>query len=249
MLRPSIPRPRSPLVKRSALLLFAAFVCAPFASAETYRLPLFVAETDSGQMGVLHINNDSTSSGTVSIHAIDDAGARSNRATLVLPGNAAVELSANELASGSAAKQLTGGVGTISAHVRLELSTDLELDVLAYLRDNSGVLTVLHDDVRPDSGAGDSFQYEVPIFHAIGSGSMAASSLRLVNPGSEAARITIRDRTAANASVSLTLAAGAARTLAATDLEGGASGLTGQFGMNAGGGGGLALDRLLQPAD
>ncbi len=233
MLRLSIPRPRSPFVKRSASFLLAAFLCAPLAYPDTYRLPLFVAETDSGQTGMLRINNDSTSSGTVSIHAINDAGTMSNQATLTLAGNATVELSADELASGSTAKQLTGGVGAINAHVRLEIDTELDIDVLAYLRDSSGVLTVLHDDVRPDSGGGDNFQYEVPIFHATGSGSMAASSLRLVNAGSEAARITVRLQ-ATNASVTLTLAAGAARTLTATELEGGAAGLTGQLGMNAG---------------
>ena len=222
------------------LIAFAAFLWMPSVFAETYRLPLFVAETDDRQVGVLRLNNDSTSAGSVSIHAIDDSGSKSGPATLMIGASATVELDASELASGNTAKGLSGGLGTFQGHVRLEIMTDLDLDVLAYLRAQSGTLTVLHDEVRPESGTREAHQYDVPIFHSSSNSSQAQSSLRLINPGPSPASITIggRDVGAANGgdAVSLMLAAGNARTLTAAQLErGGVDGLTGQLGSAAGG--------------
>lgn len=244
MLRPSSLRPRSPSRQRSACLCLALLVSASVVSlgvstgagAETYQLPLFVSETDDGQVGVLRLNNDSVVSGTVSIRAIDDAGTRSAAATLTLAGNTSVEFEAADLATGNTSKGLAGSIGAIGGHVRLEIETELAIDVLSYLRAN-GILSVLHDEIRPESGSGGSYQYVVPVFHATGHQSQAASSLRLVNPGSQAASVTIRDRasTANTNTVSLMLPEGWARVLTAAELEGGGSGLTGQLGTGTSG--------------
>ena len=98
--------------KRLSVLL-AAMLWACTAFAETYRLPLFVHETISGQTGVLRIHNESDVSGSVSIYAIDDAGTKSGPATLELAAGVAVEFEASELESGDADHVLTGGLGIL----------------------------------------------------------------------------------------------------------------------------------------
>ena len=221
MLRPS---PSSSWVAAKAVpgfVLFLALIAfsVPSASAETYRLPLFVAGTDVGQKGMLRLDNDSAVAGTVSVYAFDDAGNMFGPATLMLEPHVAVELDAAELA--------TRGLGTIDGDVRLEIETDLDINVYAYLQTSDGALSVLHDEVHPQPGSEVEYQYDVPIFHPSASPSMVESSLRLTNPGSAAATIKIVD--GAGSPVTLILAAGTARSLSAVELEGGAMGLKGQL--------------------
>ena len=221
MLRPS---PSSSWVAAKAVpgfVLFLALIAfsVPSASAETYRLPLFVAGTDVEQKGMLRLDNDSAVAGAVSVYAFDDAGNMFGPATLMLEPHVAVELGAAELAS--------RGLGTIEGDVRLEIETDLDINVYAYLQTSDGALSVLHDEVRPQPGSEVEYQYDVPIFRPSANSSMVESSLRLTNPGSVPATIKIVD--GAGSPVTLMLAAGTARSLSAVELEGGATGLAGQL--------------------
>ena len=220
------------------LTLFAAILLAGTVHAETYRLPLFVDDTTSGQSGVLRINNESDTSGTLSIYAIDDSGTRSGAATLTLAAAAAVEIDADDLETGDAAIGLTGGVGTISGDVRLEIVTDLSINALAYLSTSDGTLAVLHDEVSARTAASGGYEYQVPVFNPA-SNMAQASSLRLINPSSNTAMVSISGlddagTTAASGSISLMLSAGGARTLTAQQVEAGATGLTGLFGAGTG---------------
>ena len=220
------------------LLLFAAMQFASSAHAETYRLPLFVDETTSGQMGVLRIHNESEVSGTVSIYAIDDSGTRSGPSNLTLRAAAAVEIDADNLESGDVANGLSGGVGTISGDVRLEMSTDLSISALAYLRTSDGTLAVLHDEVRARATVAGLYEYRVPVFNPA-SNMAQASSLRLINSSGSAAMVSITGRddsgtVAASGSLSLMLSAGGARSVTAQQLEGGGAGLTGLLGAGMG---------------
>ena len=220
------------------LTLFAAILLAGTVHAETYRLPLFVDDTTSGQSGVLRINNESDTSGTLSIYAIDDSGTRSGAATLTLAAAAAVEIDADDLETGDAAIGLTGGVGTISGDVRLEIVTDLSINALAYLSTSDGTLAVLHDEVAARTAASGGYEYQVPVFNPA-SNMAQASSLRLINPSSNTAMVSISGlddagTTAASGSISLMLSAGGARTLTAQQVEAGATGLTGLFGAGTG---------------
>ena len=221
-----------------ALVVFAAMMCTPAALAEQYRLPLFVSETAQGQQGVLRVLSLSDVSGTVEVYAVDDSGVRSGPATFTLDPRAAKEFDAADLASGNAGKGLTGGLGTLSGDVRLEIDTALRVDLLAYLRSADGTLAVLHDEVRARIPADGGYEYLVPIFNP--AQDMAQSSrLRLINPGDTSASVTIEGRDDAGAmatgeSVQLTLPAAGARTLTAQQLEAGDAGLTGMLGAGSG---------------
>lgn len=215
------------LASPAALLLLGSA-----ALAEHYTLPLFVTSTTPGSMqGVVRILNDSEESGSVEIHAIDDAGARFGPASFMLNGRAAAEFDAEELASGNAMRGLSGGIGTRSGDVRLEIGTDLSIVPTAYVRAADGTLSAMHDTVRPEATAHGSggYRYDVTIFNP-STDAMQASRLRLINSGDGPASVTIegRDDTGASASggsVQLTLPAGGARTLTAQQLEVGDDGV------------------------
>ncbi len=212
-----------------ALAVLACWCSA--ALAEHYSLPLFVTSTMPGTaQGVLRIVNGSGESGSVEIHAIDDAGTRYGPAAFTLNAGRAVEFDASDLASGNAMKGLSPGLGTLSGDVRLEIETVLQIVPSAYVRAADGSLSAMHDTVRAGvaAGGGGGYRYEVPIFNAA-SDVTQESRLRLINPGGEPAAITIegRDDTGAQATggtVRLTLPGGGARTLTAQQLEAGDAG-------------------------
>ena len=227
---------------RRRLAMLAAFVLwSSAALAEHYTLPLFVMSNASGNpQGVLRMVNDTEESGSVEIHAIDDAGTRHGPATFTLNAWTAAEFDAADLASGNAMKGLSEGLGTLSGDVRLEIETDLQIVPSAYVRAADGTLSAMHDTVRAGvaAGGGDGYRYLVPIFNAA-SEVTQASRLRLINPGDEPTAVTIegRDDTGAAATggtVQLTLPAGGARTLTAQQLEAGDNGETGQADQNGG---------------
>ena len=158
-------------------------------------MPLLLPVTTAdAPQGVLRILNGTAESGTVSIHAIDDAGARSGPATFTLNGSAAVEFTAMDLRSGNATLGLSGGIGTDVGHARLEIETDLQIVPLAFVRAAAGALSAMHDSVRvtPSDGSG-QYRYEVPVFNP-STEMTQVSRLRLINPGDSAAAITISAR-------------------------------------------------------
>ena len=175
------------------------------------------------------------------IYAIDHAGTRSAPATFTLNALAAAEFTASDLVSGNAMKGLIGGTGTLSSNVRLELDTDLQIVLAAYIRAAGGTRSTMHDTVRGGAVSGGGYEYDVPIFNPA-SEMTRGSRLRLINSGDDAASITIEGRDdngteATGGTVELTLAAGAAQTLTAQQLEAGdtsLTNLTGQLGAGVG---------------
>ena len=106
---------------------------------------------------------------------------------------------------------------------RLTLSSDLDIQVLAYIRHDDGFLTSMHD-VAPRAEDG----RRVAIFNP-GSNPDQVSGLRLVNPTAEDAEVTVAGIDDAGASpgtaVVLPVPAGDSRTFSAETLEGGGEGL------------------------
>ena len=215
-------------------------LCCTAAQAEHYTLPLLApADASGGPQGLLRILNATEESGTVEIYAIDDAGTRSGPATFTLNASSAAEFTATDLQSGNATLGLTGGIGTEVGDARLEIETDLQIVPLAFVRAADGTLSAMHDTVRgvmtDDTGQS---VYEVPVFNP--STEMThVSRLRLINPGDEAAAVTIaglgdNGAEASGGDVSLSLAAGGAKTLTAQQLEAGDESVTGQLGAGTG---------------
>lgn len=191
----------------------------------------------TGLQGFARIVNRSGKAGTVTIHAIGDDGARPDPVTLALAAGEAKPFNSRDLAFGNAEKGITGGVGASEVDWRLELSADVAIEPLAYIRTPDGFVTAMHDHVPLANG-----RHEVVTFNPA-SNTNQVSQLRVINPGAEDAAVTIDgvdDSGAAGAaSIALTVAAGQAVTLTAQNLENGmaddgAVAFTGALGDGAG---------------
>ena len=199
-----------------------------------HRIPLFVSASDaSAAEGYVRIINRSDGAGEVRIEGYDDAGVRHGPVTLSVGAGEAVHLSATDLEQGSAAKGLTGRLGSGEGDWRLEMTSALDIEVLAYVRGGDGFLSAMHDVVpRDESG------HRVVWFNA-GGEVVQASRLRVINPGSEVAEVRIEGIDDAGVSsagaVVVTVPAQGARTLTARELESGeGEGLGGALGTGTG---------------
>ena len=203
------------------------------APAQTVSVPLFSSASSAGVQSFVRIINQSEDAGTVAIEAIDDDGLRYGPLDLAVRAGEAVHLDAGDLEDGNTEKGLSRSTGSGSGSWRLAITSDLDLEVLPYVRASDGFVTGMHD-VVPYTRTG----YRVALFHPA-SNARQVSRLRLSNPGGQPAAVTIEGVDDAGASpgtaVRLTLAAGASRTLTAQDLETGeAPGLSGSLGDGTG---------------
>lgn len=199
-------------------------------------VPLVPSADNTSQQGFVRIINRSDRAGTVRIHAIDDAGWRVGPVNLSLEARQTRHFNSGDLEDGNPSKGLSGGVGDGTGNWRLDFETELDIEVLAYIRTPDGFLTSLHDvAAQADDG---SMRYYVPIFNP-GKNVNQQSRLRLVNLGDDDAEIRITGRddrgdSPPGGSVRLTLAPGAAHLLTAVELEQGADGIDGRFGVGSG---------------
>ena len=199
----------------------------------SHLVPLFPAASDAALQGFVRVINHSGDSGEVQIEAIDDTGVSYGPLTLSIDGDATVHFNSDDLESGNAGKGLTGSTGAGEGDWRLVLTSDLDIEVLSYIRTTDGFLTAMHD-LAPEVEEG---VHRIAIFNP-GSNTAQVSRLRLINLGEEAAQVTIEgvdDRGASPGSaLDVTVAAGAAQTLTAVELESGGTGMTGVLGDGAG---------------
>ena len=183
-------------------------------------VPLFPSVSDPlGRQGFVRVINHSKVSGEVSIKPFDDTGQRYGALTLSLGANETKHFNSYDVEIGNAQKGLTGSTGAGTGDWRLELSSDLTLGVLSYVRSTNGVVAPVHDTVPRAVGA-----YHVTAFPP-GADHDQASLLRLVNATEETANVAITavddagEQSAGQASVAL--APGASRTLSVRELEDG----------------------------
>ena len=178
-------------------------------------VPLFTAAT-AGRQSFVRIINRSTEAGTVTVHATDDSGVVRGYFTIPLDANQARHFNSDDLENGSATKGITG-VGDGTGHWRLTVSSDLDLQVLTYMRTSDGFLTALHDIV---GNAGR--RHQVPILNP-GSNTKRESVLRVINTMDAMTSVTIRgydDRNAeGDCTVRVTLRGNEVKTFTAKHLE------------------------------
>jgi len=187
-------------------------------------VPVFAPHSHETRVGFLRVINRGPET-VVHISAIDDSGSR-HATTLALDAGETVHFNSEDLETGSLGKGLSGGVGVGTGDWHLELR-GIGVEVLTYMRTADGFLTSLHDLV-PAGADG----YEVPIFNRAANMEQV-SLLRLLNGGEKDAALTITgtdDEGESSGEVRLNLAAGAARTISAADLQSG-DGLEGALGL------------------
>ena len=212
----------------AVLLLFVPLL----SQADTYRLPLLPSASDALREGMVRIVNHSDEAGQVAITAIDDSGLGFGPVTLEVGAGQALRFSSADLERGNEALGLATGIGGGQGDWRLVLDTSLDIEPLAYVHTSAGFVDSLHDAVPRRS-----FYHRVTLL-APDSGLPDGSTVRLINPTDAEAGVTIfgvdDENALAPGLVSIALAAGAARTVSARELENGAAGLSGRLGDGAG---------------
>ena len=230
-------QPGWPARRACVAWLAALFLLLPGQAAlsqNEHDLPLVLSASSGGRDGFVRIINRSDQPGEVEIEAIDDSGQRFGPVSLSLDANGATQFNSRDLEEGSSRVGLSAGVGDGTGDWRLELRTTLDIEPLAYVRTADGFLTSMHDLASEET----PMRYRVPIFNP-GSNRSLVSSLRLINPGDDAAEVVIsavdaRGNPAPGGNARLSLPAGTARTLTAQHLEEGTSELTGGLGDGEG---------------
>ena len=201
-------------------------------NAREHLVPLFPSASDATLQGFVRVINHSGESGEVQVAAIDDTGASYGPLTLSIGGNQTVHFNSNDLEAGNAGKGLPGSTGAGQGDWRLELTSELDIEVLSYIRTTDGFLTAMHDLAPVEEGT-----HGIAIFNP-GSNTAQVSRLRLINVGDAAAQVMIEgtdDRgMSPGSAVDVTVAAGVSRTLTAAELESGGPDMTGALGDGAG---------------
>ena len=212
-------------------IAFATASAAVSASAEDHIVPLFPAASDSVRQGFVRVINHGEESGEVSIEAIDDEGNVHGPLVLSVGNGETIHFNSGDLEEGNPDKGLTGHTGSGQGDWRLNLTSELDIEVLAYVRTQDGFLTAMHDLV-PETDEG----YRVATFNP-GRNVNQLSRLRLINPGDTDATVTvygIDDDGTRSGDVEVVVPAGAAQTYSAAQLENGGERLTGKMGSGKG---------------
>ena len=196
-------------------------------------VPLVLSASDGqGRQGFVRIINRSDSDGIVNIQAYDDQGWAYGPLELSLSAGHTTHLDSMDLELGNAEKGLTGSAGSGIGDWRLELSSDLDLQVLAYVRTEGGFLTAVHEGT-PQVGR----RYEVATFYPADD-IHHSSRLRIVNPGSRPAHVSIAGIDDAGESpgevVRISIPPGQSRSLTAEQFEAGFRGAQGALGNGTG---------------
>ena len=210
--------------------LVALVLASPGTRADTYRLPLLPSASDALREGMVRIVNHSDEAGRVAVTAIDDSGLAFGPVEFELGARQTIKFSSTDLERGNEALGIATGIGGGQGDWRLVLDTSLDIEPLAYVHTSAGFVDSLHD-VAPRR----SFYHRVTLLAPDpGGGLPDGSAVRLINPTDTGAAVAIfgvdDDNALAPGLVSIALAAGAARTVTARDLENGAAGLTGRLG-------------------
>lgn len=197
-------------------------------------VPLFLSESDpSKRQGFLRVVNRSDAAGTVRIEAFDGSDSAYGPVTLTLDADQTRHFNSEDLEKGNASKGLSGGTGAGRGDWRLELTSDLDIEVLAYIRTKDGFVTSMHD-LAPTA---DGLLHRVAFFNP-GSNYRQVSHLLLQNRGATDANATIKGIDDAGQSpgttVQVRVPAGKAVSLGSKTLEEGGDGFDGALGDGKG---------------
>ena len=196
-------------------------------------LALFPAASHPNWQGFARIVNHSAHSGIAYIAGIDDAGTERGPVQLTLEAHASVHFNSTDLEEGNPDKGLSSGLGDGEGDWRLHFESNLDIELLSYVRTGDGFVTAMHELV-----AVEAMRHHIRFFNP-GSNRGQVSRLRLINPTSDRVEVTIEGRDddgdeAPGGRVRLTLQSREARTLTAQALESGTDELVGRLGDGKG---------------
>ena len=201
-------------------------------SLAEHNVPLLPSASNPDRQGFVRIINHADRTSEIRIDAIDDTGSPAHPLTLSINANETLHVNSDDVENGNAAKGLGVGTGPGTGDWRLELASDLDIEVLSYIRTTDGFVTSMHDVV---ARAADG-RHRVALFNP-GANADQASRLRLINTNRDVANIEISaidDSGAPGAAVvRLAVPAGATRTLTAHELESGGT-FDGALGIGTG---------------
>jgi len=182
-------------------------------------IPLFPSVSDQDLEGFVRVINHSAESGEVDIDAFDDTDHVYETVTLSLDAGEAQQFNSDDLEVGNTDKGLTGSTGAGEGDWRLRFASDLDIEILAYIRTEDGFVTAMHDLAPVADG-----EHRV-VFLNPASNTMQVSRIRLVNPGTTDAAVTITgvddDGVSPGNPVQATVPAGDSLELNSTELESG----------------------------
>ena len=198
-----------------------------------HTVPLFPSASDAlGRQGFVRVIDRSGQGARVRIRPYDDSGRSHELLTLEVGAGQAAHFNSDDLELGNAGKGLEGSTGSGEGGWRLEFSSGRDIEVLAYVRTPGGFLTAMHNVVDPRGR-----RYDVVTFNP-GSNTAQASRLRIVNPGSRPAHLSVAGIDDAGASpgevLRVSVPAEEAVTLTAARLESGGGGSRGSLGDGSG---------------
>ena len=200
-----------------AAIAVAVLIALPAAPAQHY-VPLLIsaANNAAGQQGFVRVINHTDRAGTMMVRAIDDTGATFGSDVISLAAWQAMHFNSDDLEMGNASKGFAG-VGSGTGDWRLQIESDLRLEVLAYVRTSDGFLTAIHGEARHPG-----LWHLVPIFNP-GSNTNQVSKLRLINQMEAAASVAVVgvDDSGEIFQASVTVPAERALTISAQQLESG----------------------------
>ena len=178
------------------------------------------------------IANPAAQDASVQIVAIDDAGGRREPVTLELNAGASAALTSRDLEWGNAARGLAEGVGPGLGDWRLEITSEVDIEVTPYVRTADGRLAAMGDTAPVTDNA-----HRLSLFHPAGSFD-PVGRLRLTNRGDRALTATITgiddNGSSPGSAVTVNIPAYASVQLDAADVEGGAPGIEGLLGDGEG---------------
>ena len=187
--------------------------------------------SDARREGFVRVANLSPEAGEVRIGA-GDADGRRGEFTLAIGAAETRHFNSTDLEEGNPDKGLSGGVGAGRGDWRLELSSELDIEVAAYVRTADGFLTAMHD-VAPAVAN----RHRVPFFNP-GSNAAQVSLLRIFNPTAGVAGVAIAgvddDGRSPGGGVTARVPPGAVRSFTAAEFEAGGDGFDGSLGDGRG---------------